>query len=447
MKNISNRCRPFAKTAICIALSGGMLALAPAARADAISDLKAQIDALQQKVNELAAKQAETATKQAETAKAVSPDNVVTGGATPGSFKLPGSNTSVKIGGYIKADAIYSSRSAGVNSSGDQELEAGSIPLSGANEKKQITLHARQSRLNVRTDTPTAMGGLTTYLEVDLFGAAGNESVSNSNNLRTRHAYGSLGGLLVGQTWSNFMDVGALPEVLDFGGPVGEMFIRQTQVRWTQALSPGKAGGNLSVALENPETVVSQTSGASTRADDDRVPDITGKIDFNTPMGRYAITGLARNIRIDTAAVRDNKWGGAVGFSGVIPTIGKDDFRFSANYGNVLGRYTVGFFTDGTIKANGNLDLPSEWAAQASYRHFWTDALRSSFVLSGVSANNRSSAAGTLNKNAQSAHLNLIWSPVKNTDVGIEYIYGHRKIENGASGVLNRVQASAQFSF
>lgn len=79
-KNMGSRCRPFAKTALCIALSGGLIALAPAARADAISDLKAQIDAmqkqsreqieaLQKKFDELAAAQAQAVT-QAAAAKA-----------------------------------------------------------------------------------------------------------------------------------------------------------------------------------------------------------------------------------------------------------------------------------------------------------------------------------------------------------------------------------------
>lgn len=35
------------------------------------------------------------------------PVNVVTRGDKPGSFKLPGSDTSVQIGGYVKLDAIY----------------------------------------------------------------------------------------------------------------------------------------------------------------------------------------------------------------------------------------------------------------------------------------------------------------------------------------------------
>lgn len=442
MKSINHGYNPFVKTAICIALSGSMLAIAPAARADAISDLKAQIDALQKKFDELAA-------TQAAAAKAPpAPANVVTGGATPGSFKLPGSDTSVTFGGYVKGDAIFSSKSAGTNSVGDQALFPGLIPLTGDNEEKQLTLHARQSRFNIKTDTPTAMGALSTFLEFDLFGTDGNESASNSHNLRLRHAFGSLGGLLVGQTWSNFMDPGALPETLDFGGPVGSMFVRQAQIRWTQAFD----GGKWSVSLENPESIVALPSGVGFRADDDRIPDITGKIDFNTAKGRYSITGMARQIRLDSPAApaaTTQKWGGVIGFNGVIPTTGKDDFRFTVNYGNAIGRYSGSgtSFRDGVLDANSNLDLPNQWAAIASYRHFWTSNLRSTVALSGLGVSNPSTAHGSLFKNAQSAHLNLIWSPVSKTDLGIEYIHARREIQSGQSGNLNRLQASAQYAF
>jgi hypothetical protein len=84
-------------------------------------DLKAQIEALQKKVGELEMKQ-ETAEKK----QAAVPDNVVTGGATKGSFKLPGSNTSVTLGGYVKLDAVFSNPSAGVDTK-DKEPMATSL--------------------------------------------------------------------------------------------------------------------------------------------------------------------------------------------------------------------------------------------------------------------------------------------------------------------------------
>lgn len=424
----STKFRPFTKTALCIALSSGLLAAAPLARADAISDLKAQIDALQKKVDAMS--------KAAPAAPA--PAGAVTGGDIPGSFKLPGSNTSIKFGGYVKADAIFSSRSAGGQD--DQAFGGGSIVLgsNAAGTKDQLTLHARQTRFNMTTSTPSALGNVTTFFEGDFFGGDGNERVSNSNNLRMRHAWGSIGGLLIGQSWSNFMDVGAGPEVLDFGGPVGAIFVRQTQVRYTQKF----AGGQWSASLENPESAL--PTGLQ---NDDRLPDVTARVDLNTSKGRFTFTSMARQIRYDSGAASDSKWGGAVGFSGVIPTVGKDSFNFTTNYGNVIGRYAVGLFPDGAIKANGNLDLSNAWIAMGSYTHYWNADLRSTAAFSGIAAKFGEGVPTTQTKNAQSAHLNVIWSPVKNTNVGIEYIYGHRTLRNGQVGVLNRFQTSAQYIF
>lgn len=426
MKNTKRGLSPFAKTALCIAVSGGLLAAAPA-RADAISDLKAQIDALQKKVEAMSAQSA--------------PANAVTGGATPGTFKLPGSNTSVKIGGYVKVDGIFNSRSVG--GTADQELEAGGIPLSSANanEDKQLTLHARQTRLNIGTSTPSAMGEVKTFLEGDFFAGntSGNEVVSNSSGFRMRHAFGSIGGLLVGQTWSNYMILATGPEVLDFGGPVGAIFVRQAQVRWTQPFS----GGSWSVSLENPESVIAGVGVLG----DDRVPDVVGRVDFKTNAGTFTVSGLARQIRIDTPTTQDNKWGAAIGIAGVIPLGSKDTFTFTTNYGNVLGRYAVGFFTDGAIDANNKLDLSNQWIAMASYSHAWTGNLRSAIAVSGLRADYGPTVAATTDRSAQSLHLNLIWSPVKNTNVGVEYIFARRQRINEEVGVLNRIQTSAQYVF
>jgi hypothetical protein len=218
-----------------LAMSALASGFAGNAHADPLQDLKEQVDTLLKQVAELEQQQRALAS-----AAAATPTNVVTGGSTKGSFKLPGSETSVTLGGYVKLDAIYSDKSAGVGSSADQEYEAGAVPVgpnAGANERGQFKLHARQSRFFAKTSTPSTWGELGTYLELDLFGAAGNESVSNSHGLRLRHAYGTLGGLLMGQTWTNFSDIAAYPETVDFGGPAGTIFARQAQIRWTQPVS------------------------------------------------------------------------------------------------------------------------------------------------------------------------------------------------------------------
>lgn len=442
-RNASGKYALFAAIAIGAGIPG------VAARADTLNDVQGEIESLQRSVREL--EQQQRASDRERNAAAAS---AVTAGATKGSFKLPGSNTSVTLGGYVKLDAVLSNPSAGVASTADLFLQPNAIPVgpgAGDNEHDQVKFSARESRLFVKTSTPTAWGDLTTYLEGDFYGADGNESVSNSNGPRLRHAYGSLGHLLAGQTWTNFMYVSSLPETVDFGGPVGQIFNRQAQVRWTQSFDSGRslAGGQWSVALENPESVVTVPGGASFRADDDHVPDLTGQVVFNTSRGKVAVSGVVRQIRADAKApaVVDQRIGAALGVAGVIPSVGKDDSRFVATAGNAIGRYSDGFFQDGVVDADGRIRLPRQWGWYAGYRHFWKQNLRSNVVLSSASQSNPAGTPGSVNRSTRSVHANLIWSPVANTDLGVEYIYADRETEDGLKGHLNRFQASAKYAF
>lgn len=365
---------------------------------------------------------------------------------TKHSFKLPGSDTTITLGGYVKLDAIWSSRSAGVDSVGDQELNLNLIqvgPDAGSHKRDQVTLHARQSRLSLGTSTPTRYGDLTTFVEGDFFGAAGNETSSNSNGFRIRHAYGTLGRLTAGQTWTNFFDARAYPELLDFGGTAGEIFVRQAQVRWTDKL----AAGEWSVSAENPESLLAVPGSAALfRSDADRAPDLTARMRFTIGGASYSIGVLARDVRIDTAAAAGARWGGAIAVGGIVPVGVRDDLRFDLNAGNAIGRYqNSGFFPDGYVDADGKLSLARQSSGFVAYRHFWTQRLRSTLALSAAASSPPAATAVGVNKSGRSAHLNLIWSPVAAMNLGVELIHAQRTVVGGDEGSLNRVQFSVQY--
>ncbi len=70
---------------------------------------------------------------------------------------------------------------------------------------------------------------------------------------------------------------------------------------------------------------------------------------------------------------------------------------------------------------------------QFGYQHWWLPNLRSNvadgFVYYDVPSTVIGPAASVVvNKQIQTAHVNLIWNPVSFIDTGIEYYWGQRKV-------------------
>ncbi|WP_082053948.1 DcaP family trimeric outer membrane transporter [Methyloterricola oryzae] len=378
----------------------------------------------------------------------------VTVGDVKGSFKIPGTETSLAIGGYAKLDAIYNSISSGINNFTDLLLVPSAIPVGEARqgEHSQVNFTARESRFWLKSFTPTAWGELNTFLEMDFyaFQSPGDERATNSHAPRLRHAYGSLGHLLAGQTWSTFMNVAALPETNDHGGPVGQIFVRQALIRWSQPFDAGGVPLEFQAALESPETTLTLPDGNRLTTDDDRAPDIVGRVNYTPTWGSLSAAGMARLIRNsqNTADNESSRWGGAVSLAGRVKTFDLDNIRFMLNYGNVLGRYTTyDIFNDGALEPNGTVALFDVFAAFISYQHWWNANWRSTVAYGFAQADNPAFVAGTANRQAQSVHVNLLWSPLLQTTIGLEYIYARRELESGESGDLQRVQFSTRFNF
>jgi hypothetical protein len=370
----------------------------------------------------------------------------VVGGSMPGSFKLPGTNTSVKFGGYAKLDAI---EDVGTGY-GAQFANFAAIPLKGsvqANRDAQFNMHARQSRLNMETRTPTDMGELKTFLEVDFFGSArGNANTTNGEGLQLRQAYGQVGHVLAGQTWSNFMDLDAYPESLDYIGPAGLTFVRQAQVRYTDTFADNYTW---SLAIESPQT---DTATVTNRASLNEVPDLTGKLIYKDTFGQVAVRGLARQLDAgDTVTGAEGKaFGWGLGVSGKLLAFEKDSILFQGVYGDGVGHYLfdVANSGNGNTLVGDDLEPQTAWGGYVGYQHYWSDAWRSNFLAGYTGIDNDVARTGTaVNKEIASGHVNLIWSPAPTYRVGVEYMHGYRELENGTEGDLDRIQTSFMYLF
>ncbi|MCF1426587.1 MAG: DcaP family trimeric outer membrane transporter, partial [Shewanella sp.] len=265
---------------------------------------------------------------------------------------------------------------------------------------------------------------------------------SNSYSPRLRHAFVSYDNWLVGQTWSTFQNPGALPENLDFVGSAdGTPFVRQSQVRYTS--------GNWQLSIENPETTVTSYGGGDRiTSGTGWVPDVVARYNFKSNGGsKFAMAGIARQLVLDQDGYDSTEFGYGVSFSGVIPVGNKDDFKFTATYGDGLGRYlALNYVNAAVLNASGELKAISSYAGFASYRHWWNDQWRTSVTLSGFKADNDVALTGdAVNDTAYSSYINLLYSPIRPLTVGMEYMYAMNERQSGVDADLNRILFSIKY--
>ncbi|WP_045856228.1 DcaP family trimeric outer membrane transporter [Teredinibacter purpureus] len=355
-------------------------------------------------------------------------------------------NTTIKIGGYIKLDAIassYSDGSLGAGNLGRDFYVPSLTPVGGNSANSTLDFHTKQTRFNIGTTTKLDGHTLKTFIEMDFQATPnGNERVSNSYTPRLRHAFLTYDKWLFGQTWSTFQNVGALPETVDFIGNTDfGIFVRQPQIRYTS--------GNFQFSVENPETTVTP-NGGGTRivTDQNPLPDVVARYNYSADGLSITAAALMRQLSYNNGADDSNASSLGFSFSGKY-AIGDDDIRFGFNTGSGMGRYIGLNVANGAVmESNGDLTAIDSTAYYLAYRHPWNAQWRSNITYSAISIDNDTRLTGTgVTHATDSLRVNLFYSPVKNLSFGGEVALANRELESGADGSMNRLQFSAKLAF
>lgn len=450
------RRRPLATALLCALLLPGT-ALAETKKEQElearIAQLEAQVQALLSAQQQQQATLAQTQTQldQVKVAQAAPDDGkpkiqsspILVAGNPGGRFSF---------GGFVKLDAMLTDTNAGEiadGSAGRMFYLPSAIPVGGVDEAHaDIDTHAMFSRFWFASDGEVQGHKTRAYLEFDLFGGGmsnlGNQASTNTHGVTLRQAYVTWDKWLAGQTWSNFQDVAALPDAVDFVGPTeGTTFVRQAQVRYTS--------GPFSVALENPQTLVNgYRSTTRTISDDGSLPDLTARWTTKGDWGHVSVAGIACQLRHDTATTSASDTGYGVSVSGKYNLGKSDDVRYMLTAGRGIGRYVAfGLGADGVLDAGaGELDGIGVLAGFVSWRHVFNPKLRGNLMFSRAQLDNDTDWTGFgVTESAQSVHANLIYSPFPKLDIGAELIWGNREVESGADGDLRRLHTTVKYSF
>jgi hypothetical protein len=402
-------------------------------------------------------------------------EKLVTRGLFPGTYLVPGTNTSFKWYGFVRLDSTSDLNPIG----GTDSFVTAQIPVPQG-RGQNFAANPRYSRLGLDTWTPTSVFDWTvhTRLEVDFFNG-NNSGVFGSFPLRLRYAYADFGPFRLGQAASTFMDYDVFPNVLDYQGPDGMVLMRQLIARVT---IPVADEFHVAFALEQPysdiqwfqdgEFVVNPGSGIITTPGVPRnvqdVPDLTGNVRYDCDFGHVQVAGVLRKLTFQPGEGQDlNRVGYGVNLTGDIhpwalcmgsdPT--KKDNPTALERCRIMGQYAVGRGINRYLQDENGLGLDAVFEPIGGFRalnsvgwfvcyeHWWTEKVLSNFCYGETFTSLPADLPASTYHAGKYGAVNVIWLPFPRLGVGIEYLYGERENQDNEKGFAHRIQTAVQYSF
>lgn len=365
----------------------------------------------------------------------------------PNSWPIFGTRTRMAIGGYARIDYIQD-----FDGGYDRfQYEIQNVPVEGDGRPAQsgyMNMHARESRFNidVRNITKTGMP-VRVFFEMDFY----NLDRGPFNQVpRLRHFYGVLGRLLIGRTWGTQSDLYAVPATVDFAAGDALTGTRRAQIRFEDAINDKFKYAVAIEMLEFPGIDGRSFEGQSSQ----NLPLLTGRITKSTKAGGRLFLGASLfQLRWDGEDIIPNstKVGWGFSFSGR-EYFGekKHWFRWMASYGQGWGSQivaTVGTQSSAVLNDDGKLETMPAWNLGAGLCINLSKTLVTNLNLSYYSIEPSKYRDENKIKSGSAGHINLIWSPIKNVNTGVEFMVLERVNVDDNSGVGKRLQLMIKYLF
>jgi len=368
-------------------------------------------------------------------------DNVPLERTYPGFFYLPGTQTMLRIDGFARTEFIVDPTVSGL----PDAFIPSFIPIP-ARGPAQFAASIRASRISADLRTPVGdRGSARAFIQLDFFGPDGTTAP------RLRHFYGQLDNILVGQTFTNFMDPDAFPDTLDTQGVNAGINARIPQARYSAGLGKGWSGY---FSIEQPFTNVAFPIHATPVEPLTRAPDGSIRLRKEWEGGHFQVATIFRDLslRLPHGGPVQSVFGWGVNVTGGAEVFGRDNVVLGMAYGHGISRYagdTAVLGLDAAPRSQTNLSLRSLplFATYGSYQHFWTPVLRSNANFGFVQVQNTTFQAGNTYHNSIYSSANLIWNPVGSLDFGAEFIYGWVQNKNGETANAPRIQFTGRYRF
>ena len=384
------------------------------------------------------------------TAAEMTPDlpvAVVSAGEFPGSLRIPGTESSIKLGGQARVVAVHTLDALGT----DDRFITSSIPVgeTRAGEEARTVYSPTASRLSTELRMPSERGPMRMFIESDFAGAG--------RTMRLRHAFLQTTRFVAGQTWSTFSDPQADPIGIDFEGLNAISRFRQPLFRWTPSSTESRY--QWAFALENPAPDLTGAEGVNF------TPDFVARLRYepNRKRGLLLHTGhlqaalLVRQLRGEVPG----ESGGALMTGGIggnvtgvlLPRWDQDDrIKFAVNAGSGIGRYIADLSSLGGQDAVYDPVQVSLRALPVSsgylgYERAWSRVFTTAVTYGVVNVSNLDTQPGEAFHRTQRTSINLTWNPVPFVDIVVEFLAGTRVNKNGQRASASQIQSGWTLKF
>ena len=367
--------------------------------------------------------------------------------AFPNSWPLFGSKARMAIGGYVKLDYIQD-----FDGGYDRfQYELQNVPVAGDGRPDQsgyMNIHARETRFNFDIRSISDAGTpYQIFIEMDFYNL---DRGPFNQAPRFRHAYGVMGRLLIGRTWGTQSDMFAVPSTIDFATGDALTGTRRAQARWEDKLGSKFMYAIGLEMLEFPGIDGRDTLGQASQ----QLPLLTGRITKKTKAGGRLMVGASVfQLRWDGVGALPNStamgWG--FSFSGREYFGAKRHyFRWMASYGQGWGSQivaTIGTQSSAIVRPDGTLETMPAWNLGGGFAFRLSSTLVSNINLNGYAIDPSQYKEGYDMKAAIAGHMNIIWSPIKSINTGVEYMNLQRTNVNDTKGTGRRLQFMVKYLF
>lgn len=365
----------------------------------------------------------------------------------PNSIPIFGSKTRISFPGYVKLDYIQD-----FDGGYDRfQYEIQNVPIQGDGRLPQsgyMNMHARESRfgIDIRSVTETGMP-VQVFFELDFYNL---DRGPFNQTARLRHFYGVLGRLLIGRTWGTQSDLFSVPITIDFAAGDALTGTRRAQVRFEDKINENV---NYAIALEMLEFPGIDGIDSLGQASQS-LPLLASRLTRKTKSGGRIMVGASVfQLRWDGQSIIPNStaigWG--VSFSGR-EYFGKSKhfLYWLSSYGDGWGSQivaTIGTGASAYLTPEGELGKNPAWNLGGGLAINLTEKLISNLSINAFAIEPPESREAKKMVSGESAHINLIWSPYKKVNTGIEFMYLKRNNMDDSSGTGRRLQMMIKYLF